>query len=172
MKIEAIDLFYVALPEITRTADGSQDSLVVRIRTDNGLEGWGECDASPLISMAAYVMPMSHSNVININEALIDMRGSLLPFGWAKLLWKLRRKRWKAGRVPLMGVATKHQHSRLASQLAFMMIEYIRRWGVGTMGTERAEVGWILEDNKRIVAIADAIQGEINRVYTVYRKGL
>ena len=71
MKIEAIDLFYIALPEITRTADGSQDSLVVRIRTDNGLEGWGECDASPLISMAAYVMPMSHSNVININEALI-----------------------------------------------------------------------------------------------------
>lgn len=71
MKIEAIDLFYVALPEITRTADGSQDSLVVRIRTDNGLEGWGECDASPLISMAAYVMPMSHSNVINIKEALI-----------------------------------------------------------------------------------------------------
>jgi L-alanine-DL-glutamate epimerase-like enolase superfamily enzyme len=71
VKIEAIDLFYIALPEITRTADGSQDSLVVRIRTDNGLEGWGECDASPLISMAAYVMPMSHSNVININEALI-----------------------------------------------------------------------------------------------------
>ncbi|MCX8276762.1 MAG: mandelate racemase/muconate lactonizing enzyme family protein [Dehalococcoidia bacterium] len=71
MKIEAIDLFYVALPKITRTADGTQDSLVVRVRTDNGLEGWGECDASPLVSMAAYVMPMSHSNVININEALI-----------------------------------------------------------------------------------------------------
>jgi L-alanine-DL-glutamate epimerase-like enolase superfamily enzyme len=71
LKIEAIDLFYVALPKITRTADGTQDSLVVRIRTDNGLEGWGECDASPLVSMAAYVMPMSHSNVINIKEALI-----------------------------------------------------------------------------------------------------
>ena len=71
MKIEVIDLFYVALPKITRTADGTQDSLVVRIRTDNGLEGWGECDASPLVSMTAYVMPMSHSNIININEALI-----------------------------------------------------------------------------------------------------
>ncbi len=66
-----IDLFYVALPKITRTADGTQDSLVVRIRTDNGLEGWGECDSSPLVSMTAYVMPMSHSNIININEALI-----------------------------------------------------------------------------------------------------
>ncbi len=71
MKIEAIDLFYVALPKITRTADGTQDSLVVRVRTDNGLEGWGECDASPLVSLTAYVMPMSHSNIINIREALL-----------------------------------------------------------------------------------------------------
>ncbi|MDA1280580.1 MAG: mandelate racemase/muconate lactonizing enzyme family protein [Chloroflexi bacterium] len=71
MKIEGIDLFYVALPTITRTADGTQDSLVVRVRTDNGLYGWGECDASPLVSMAAYVMPMSHSNIINISEALV-----------------------------------------------------------------------------------------------------
>ncbi len=71
MKIEAIDLFYVALPKITRTADGTQDSLVVRIQTDNGLEGWGECDASPLVSLTAYVMPMSHSNIINIREALL-----------------------------------------------------------------------------------------------------
>jgi L-alanine-DL-glutamate epimerase-like enolase superfamily enzyme len=71
LKIEAIDLFYVALPKITRTADGTQDSLVVRVRTDNGLEGWGECDASPLVSLTAYVMPMSHSNIINIREALL-----------------------------------------------------------------------------------------------------
>ena len=71
MKIETIDLFYVALPKITRTADGTQDSLVVRVRTDNGLEGWGECDASPLVSLTAYVMPISHSNIINIREALL-----------------------------------------------------------------------------------------------------
>jgi L-alanine-DL-glutamate epimerase-like enolase superfamily enzyme len=71
LKIEAIDLFYVALPKIARTADGTQDSLVVRVRTDNGLEGWGECDASPLVSLTAYVMPMSHSNIINIREALL-----------------------------------------------------------------------------------------------------
>jgi len=71
MKIDSIDLFYVALPKITRTADGTQDSLVVRVQTDNGLEGWGECDASPLVSMATYVMPMSHSNIINISEALV-----------------------------------------------------------------------------------------------------
>ena len=71
MKIEAIDLFYVALPEVRRAADGSQDSLLCRVRTDKGLYGWGESDSAPLVSLAAYVMPMSHSNIVNINEALL-----------------------------------------------------------------------------------------------------
>lgn len=70
MQITDIDLFYVALPEIKLAADGTQDSILVRVRADNGLEGWGECDASPLVSIAAYVAPMSHSNIINIREAL------------------------------------------------------------------------------------------------------
>lgn len=106
----------------------------------------------------------------DINEALIDMNGSLLPFGWARLLWRLRKRQWKIGRVPLMGVLPEHQNSRLASQLAFMMIEYIRRWGVGTMQADIAEVGWILEDNQGMVAIADAIEGDCNREYAVYEK--
>jgi L-alanine-DL-glutamate epimerase-like enolase superfamily enzyme len=71
MRIEAIDLFYVALPAIRRAADGTQDSLVVRVRADNGLAGWGECDAAPLPSIAAYVAPDSHSNIVNITEALL-----------------------------------------------------------------------------------------------------
>lgn len=71
MRIESIDLFYVALPEITDAADGSQDSFLVRVRTDEGLEGWGESDASPLVSLAAYVCPMSHGNIINLSDSLL-----------------------------------------------------------------------------------------------------
>ena len=108
----------------------------------------------------------------DVNEAIIDMKGSLLPFGWAKLLWNLKRKNWGGGRVPLMGVLPEHQNSRLASQLAFMMIETIRSWGVETMGAKRAEVGWILDDNQGMIAIADAIEGTINREYSVYEKTL
>jgi L-alanine-DL-glutamate epimerase-like enolase superfamily enzyme len=59
------------MPEITTAADGTQDTLVVRIRTDRGLEGWGECDASPLVSLAAYCCPMSHGNIISIRESLL-----------------------------------------------------------------------------------------------------
>ena len=71
MKITAIDPFYLRMPDITTAADGTQDTLLVRIRTDTGLEGWGECDASPLVSLAVYCCPMSHGNIINIRTSLI-----------------------------------------------------------------------------------------------------
>ena len=71
MKITAVDPFYLRMPNITTAADGTQDTLLVRIRTDTGLEGWGECDASPLVSLAVYCCPMSHGNIINIRTSLI-----------------------------------------------------------------------------------------------------
>jgi L-alanine-DL-glutamate epimerase-like enolase superfamily enzyme len=60
MKIESVDFFYCSMPEVFDIGDGSQDALLVRIR-GGGQEGWGECEASPLPSIASYVCPMSHS---------------------------------------------------------------------------------------------------------------
>lgn len=60
MKIESVDFFYLSMPEVLDIGDGSQDALLVRIRA-GGLEGWGECETSPLTSIASYVCPMSHS---------------------------------------------------------------------------------------------------------------
>ena len=59
MKIEAVDFFYLSMPVETDAGDGSQDALVVRVAA-GGHVGWGECEASPLVSIAAYVCPMSH----------------------------------------------------------------------------------------------------------------
>lgn len=59
MRIEAVDFFYLAMPEVTLEADGSQDALLVRV-AGGGFEGWGECEASPLVSIAAFVTPRSH----------------------------------------------------------------------------------------------------------------
>ena len=58
MKIEAVDFFYLSMPEVTTEGDGSQDALLVRVAA--GVTGWGECEASPLVSIAAFVCPMSH----------------------------------------------------------------------------------------------------------------
>ena len=59
MKIEAVDFFYLAMPVVTTEADGSQDALLVRVAA-GGHVGWGECEAAPLPSIAAFVCPMSH----------------------------------------------------------------------------------------------------------------
>jgi L-alanine-DL-glutamate epimerase-like enolase superfamily enzyme len=59
MKIEAVDFFYLSMPEVTTEADGSQDALLVRVAA-GGFVGYGECEAAPLPSIAAFVCPMSH----------------------------------------------------------------------------------------------------------------
>ena len=108
----------------------------------------------------------------DLNEVLKPMRGQLFPFNWIRLLRWLRKPKARTMRVPLMGVRRKLQASRLASQLAFMMIEYIRRNAVARYGTTRGELGWVLEDNQGMVAIAEAIESRVNREYVIYQKPL
>ena len=108
----------------------------------------------------------------DINELLKDLNGELFPFNWIKLLWRLRKPRTRRLRVPLMGVAKKLHHTRLASQLAFMMIEYTRRDGTTKYGATHGEFGWILEDNKGMLSIAQLPGAAINHRYRIYSKSL
>jgi len=59
MRIDAVDFFYLSMPDVTLEGDGSQDALLVRAAS-GGHVGWGECEASPLTSIAAAVCPRSH----------------------------------------------------------------------------------------------------------------
>ena len=108
----------------------------------------------------------------DLNAPIKAIRGKLFPFGWAKLLWWLRKPTDASMRVPLMGVLKRLQSSRVASQLAFMMIERIRRVAIVKYGTRRSEFGWVLDDNQGMIAIAEAIGSKINREYTIYHKPL
>ncbi|MBL0967369.1 MAG: N-acetyltransferase, partial [Blastomonas sp.] len=108
----------------------------------------------------------------DINTVIAPLKGSLFPFGWAKLLWWLRTCRSPSVRVPLMGVVKDLQNTRMAAQLAFMLIETIRIEAVKHYGTVRGEIGWVLEDNQGMNAIADAIESKINREYLIYEKSL
>jgi hypothetical protein len=108
----------------------------------------------------------------DINELTRDLDGRLLPFGWAKLLWRLRHPRVRRMRVPLMGVRAALQGTRTASLLAFMMIEYIRRASVARYGATVGEIGWILDDNGPMISIAKAIDSHISRTYRIYERPL
>jgi L-alanine-DL-glutamate epimerase-like enolase superfamily enzyme len=70
MKIESVDFFYLSMPEILDIGDGSQDALLVRV-TAGGHVGWGECEASPLVSIAALVCPMSHAACKPVEAAVL-----------------------------------------------------------------------------------------------------
>lgn len=106
----------------------------------------------------------------DINQVLKRIDGKLFPFGWFHLLRWLRNPRDAGMRVPLMGVKKELHNSRVASQLAFMMISQIRQNAGRHYGSKRGEIGWILDDNQGMVAIADAIESRINREYIVFEK--
>src|SRR5947209_5635162 len=108
----------------------------------------------------------------DINELIKDLNGELFPFNFIKLLWRLRKPRTRRLRVPLMGVAKRLHHSRLASQLAFMMIEYTRRDATTKYGATHGEFGWILEDNKGMLSIAQLPGAHVNHCYRIYEKPL
>ena len=108
----------------------------------------------------------------DINELIADLDGKLFPFGWAKLLWRLRKPRTRRLRVPLMGVARKLHNTRLASQLAFMLIEFTRRPAVADFGATHGEFGWILEDNKGMLSIAQLPGAKVNHIYRIFEKAL
>jgi L-alanine-DL-glutamate epimerase-like enolase superfamily enzyme len=70
MKIETVDFFYLSMPEVTTEGDGSQDALLVRVAA-GGFVGWGECEASPLVSIAAFVCPMSHGACRPVRDSVL-----------------------------------------------------------------------------------------------------
>lgn len=107
----------------------------------------------------------------NINEAITDLKGRLLPLGWAKLLWRLKVRHPRTGRVPLMGVRKEFQHSRLGPALAFMVIDAARKPLVHR-GVETVEMGWILENNSAMRSIIETIGGKKHKTYRVYEKSL
>jgi L-alanine-DL-glutamate epimerase-like enolase superfamily enzyme len=73
MSIDAVDFFYLSMPTVEDIGDGSQDALVVRVVAD-GVEGWGECEASPLVSIAAFVTPMSHGACKPVRDVVLGKR--------------------------------------------------------------------------------------------------
>ena len=108
----------------------------------------------------------------DLNEKIREFGGSLWPFNWAKLLWWLRKPKVRTMRVPLMGVVKKLQASRMASQLALMLVEYIRRDATTKFGATRGEFGWVLASNGPMRSVGEAVGGTLNKIYRIYRKEL
>ena len=121
-----------------------------------------EVDGAPAAFMA--VAP-------NINEAIRDLNGRLLPFGWLKLLWRLKVRYPQTARIPFMGVRKQYHDSLLGAALAFMVIIAGQPYGINR-GIKKVELSWILEENKGMRDIIESIGGIIYKTYRIYSKDL
>jgi L-alanine-DL-glutamate epimerase-like enolase superfamily enzyme len=139
LKIESVDFYYLAMPDVLDIGDGSQDVLLVRIEA-GGYTGWGECEASPLVSIASFVTPMSHSACKPVGASVIgqtldsvaDIRriGNLVRensldllqadhtlSGIDMALWDLLGKRQQQPVWAMLGIAAPYPKQPYASQL-------------------------------------------------------
>ncbi|MFQ5348639.1 MAG: hypothetical protein ACE5ED_12525, partial [Rhodothalassiaceae bacterium] len=107
----------------------------------------------------------------DLNALIADLGGRLLPFGWLRLIWRMKTRYPERFRVPLMGVRKAHQNTRQGAAMALLLIEAIRQ-GCVAKGARWGELSWILEDNHGMRDILDEIGCRIYKTYRIFGKML
>lgn len=121
-----------------------------------------EVEGTPVAFMAA--LP-------NLNEIFAELNGRLFPFGWLRLIKRLKSHAVHTARIPLMGVRKQFHHTPLGMALAFMVIDAPRQAGLAR-GIKEVEMSWILEDNQAMRSILKSIGSTEYKRYRLYEKTL
>lgn len=107
----------------------------------------------------------------DINSAIADLNGRLLPLGWAKLLWRLKVRFPRKCRIALMGVRKKYQNTIFGPAMAFMVVDSVLVPGL-SRGGQSVELSWILKQNKPTRNMIEKFGGKITKRYHMYSKSL
>jgi L-alanine-DL-glutamate epimerase-like enolase superfamily enzyme len=71
--ITRVSALVLRLPDVTDVCDGTQDTCLIKIETDEGLIGWGEVDSCPTVVKAIIEAPLSHQICNGLTNALIGV---------------------------------------------------------------------------------------------------
>ncbi|HJX61985.1 MAG TPA: hypothetical protein VJ578_05410 [Dehalococcoidia bacterium] len=108
--------------------------------------------------------------VPDLNQAIRDLNGRLFPFGWAKLLWRIKVSKIKSGRAMIMGVKKEYRTRKYLAMAYLLCDEIYYRARDG--GYRRAEFSWTLEDNTAINSLIRNIGICLYKTYRLYEKPL
>jgi hypothetical protein len=110
--------------------------------------------------------------VPNLNEVIVDMKGQLFPFGWAKLLYRTKVQSPKSARLILLGVRQEIRKNvkRYGYLSAAMYVEVAKR-GMAK-GCKWAELSWTREDDSPINLGIRSMGAKVYKKYRVYEKPL
>ncbi len=142
--------------------EGEAMAKQMRMLLDDRLVWFAEADGQAVAFIV--VLP-------NINEAIRDLDGRLFPFGWAKLLWRLKMRRVKSARVPLMGVRRSLSGTLIGSAIPLQLIGSVLP-SIAAFGFRWIELSWILEDNLPMRRILERLGARAYKTYRVYGKRL
>jgi len=164
--------------------------LIMEVFNDAWSENWGfvPFTEEEIVHVAGAMKPLIQPELVwiaevdgevagmivclpNLNEAIAGLDGALLPFGWLKLLWRLKVRGVKSGRVALFGVRKRFHRTPLGGALALMLLQALRE-GASSIGYTHAELSWILEDNKAVRQVIETVGGRPYKTYRIYEKPL
>src|SRR5882672_3787128 len=100
MKIDKIICQVLRVQSVEKKTASSQDVVLIRVRTDTGLEGIGEADASPEVVKAIVDAPFSHNIACGLRQIIIGEN----PLETERLWQKMYRRTMYFGRTSV-GIA-------------------------------------------------------------------
>jgi L-rhamnonate dehydratase len=101
MKITNVSGIILRLPEISTAADGTQDTLIIKVETDEGITGYGEADTSSMVGKAIIDAYMAHGMCYGLREVVVGAD----PFDYEQIWNDMWTKTYYYGRSgPVMHV--------------------------------------------------------------------
>ncbi len=107
----------------------------------------------------------------NFYEIIADLDGRLFPFGWLKLIWRMRRHCFMSVRIALLGTRKALQNSATGGLILMTIVEEARRRGASSPG-QHLEAGWVLEDNMAMRRPIEMFGGKVDKIHRIYERGL
>jgi L-rhamnonate dehydratase len=86
VKITDVEAIILRQPDVdVSKADGSQDALLIRVQTDEGVTGVGEVDSLPFVVKAIVEAPPSHANASGLKALLVGENPLEIDRLWEKM---------------------------------------------------------------------------------------
>jgi hypothetical protein len=182
-----------AMPEVrSRHADLKQLErdvrIAVEIHNDAWSDNWGfvpftEQELAALAKLLRLILDpeLLHLTEINgepaavavalpnVNELIHDLRGKLFPLGLAKLIWRLKVRGPKSGRLALLGIRKKFRNIKRYAPLSLYLYAEMNNAGMRA-GCEWGELSWTLEDNHPVNIGIKMMGGKIYKTHRIYER--
>ncbi len=107
----------------------------------------------------------------NYNEIVAPCGGKLMPFNWARMLWRLLRQNVNSARFTLLGIRKSARGGAMGAAIIALMVDaYLEE--AKRHHLHWVEFSWILETNRAMRRFAELAAGEPVKRYRMYARDL